>query len=51
MVRNKIELLLEKPQKVFNIQDLARFWSYSDFIKTKNLVAYYIDKQKLFRVA
>lgn len=51
MVRDKIETLLEKSQKVFNIEDLATAWGYSDFIKTKNLVAYYLDKQKLFRVA
>ena len=44
-------MLLEKPQKVFNIEDLAGLWDYSDFIKTKNLVAYYTDKQKLFRIA
>jgi hypothetical protein len=37
MLRDKIELLLERSQKVFNIEDLAIAWGYSDFIKTKNL--------------
>ena len=50
MVRDKLEIFLEKSQKVFNIEDLAVAWGYSDYIKTKNLVAYHLDK-KIFRVA
>jgi len=51
MQRDKLELLLEKTQTVFDIEDLASGWDYLDYKKVKELARYYADKQKLFRVA
>lgn len=51
MQRDKLELLLEKTQTVFDIEDLASSWDYLNYKKVKELARYYANKQKLFRVA
>jgi len=37
MQRDKLELLLEKTQTVFDIEDLASVWDYLDYKKVKEL--------------
>ncbi|MEM1311892.1 MAG: hypothetical protein AAGF07_00305 [Patescibacteria group bacterium] len=51
MQRDKLELLLEKTQTVFDIKELAAAWDYLDYKKVKELARYYSGKQKLLRVA
>ena len=50
MTYNKFELILIDSGKVFTIRDLAVIWGYTELSKVQDLVVYYINKSKLFRL-
>jgi predicted transcriptional regulator of viral defense system len=50
MNNTNYELLIKKPTKVFNTNDLALIWGYTSRVKVTDLVSYYCDQGKLFRL-
>jgi predicted transcriptional regulator of viral defense system len=50
MNNTNYELLIKKANKVFDTNDLALIWNYTSKTKVTDLVGYYCDKAKLFRL-
>jgi predicted transcriptional regulator of viral defense system len=50
MNNTNYELLIKQQNKVFNTNDLALIWNYSSKTKVTDLVSYYCDQGKLFRL-
>lgn len=50
MKNSNYELLIKKPNRVFDTNDLALIWGYNNATKITDLVGYYCDEGKLFRL-